>query len=100
MVLANTLEKKVGSVAASWARMPEQGIVLDELVEMKTSIEREAQGEFSGDQSPPTAGAAGRAALPPSSGLSDGEGVAPRREGGIPAEAGKYSSCSSQAMGV
>ena len=43
---------------------------------MKTSIELEAQGESGGDQSPPTAGAAGRAAVPPSSELSDGEGVA------------------------
>ena len=67
MVLANTLEKKVGSVAASWARMPEQGIVLDELVEMKTSIEHGAQGAFGGDQSPPTNRAAGRAVVPPSS---------------------------------
>ena len=72
----------------------EQGLLLDELVEMKTSIEREAQGESDGDQSPPTAGAAEKAAVPPSSSseLSDGEGVAARREGGIPAEAGKYSS--------
>ena len=63
------------------------------LVEMKTSIiEGEAQGESVGHQSPPTAGAAWRAAVPPSSKLSDGEGVAARREGGIPAKAGKYSS--------
>ena len=72
----------------------EQGLALDEQVEMKPSIEREAQAESGGDQSPPTAGAAEKAAVPPSSSseLSDGEGVAARREGGIPAEAGKYSS--------
>ena len=35
--------------------------------------------------------AAGRPAVPPSSELSDGEGVAARREGDIPAEAGTYS---------
>ena len=69
----------------------EQGLALIELVEIKTTIEREAQGASGGDQSPPTAGAAGRAAVPPSSDLSDGEGVAARRDG-IPAEAGKYSS--------
>ena len=66
---------------------------MDELVEMKTGIERRAQGESGGDQTPPTEDAAGRAAVAPSSELSDGkEGVAARREGGIPAEAGKYSS--------
>ena len=55
---------------------------------MKTSIiQGEAQGESGGHQSPPTAGAAWRAAVPPSSELSDGEGVAARREGGIPAKA-------------
>ena len=71
--------------------MLEEGHVLDELVEIKTSIEREAQGESGGDQSSPTAGAAGRAPVPTSSELSDSEGVAARREGCIPAEAGKYS---------
>ena len=65
---------------------------------MKTSIEREAQGESGGDQLPPTTGAAGRAAVPPSSEFSDGEGVAARREGDIPVEAGKYSSSLSPAM--
>ena len=70
----------------------EQGLALDELVEMKTTIERETQGEPDGDQSKPTDGAARTAAVLPSSELSDGEGVAARREGGIPAEAGKYSS--------
>ena len=70
----------------------EQSLALHELIEIKTSIEPEAQGGPGGDQLPPTAGAAGRAAVPPSSELSDGEGVAARREGGIPAEAGKYSS--------
>ena len=62
------------------------------LFEMKTSIERGAPGESGGDLSPPTEGAAGRAAAPPSTELSDGEGVAARGEGGIPAESGKYSS--------
>ena len=87
--------EEVVSGAASWARILEQGLALDQLVEMKTSIERGergAQGESGGDQSPPTEGVARRAAVPPSSELSDGEGVAGRREGGIPAEGGKYSS--------
>ena len=82
----------VGSGAASWARILDQGLALDVLVEMKTSIERGAQGESGGEQSATTEGAAGRAAVPPSSELSDGESVAARREGGIPADAGKYSS--------
>ena len=42
----------------------EQGLDVNVLVEMKTSNEREAQGGSGGDQSPPTAGAAGRAAVP------------------------------------
>ena len=79
--LTNSLEEEVGSDAASWARILEQGLALDELVEMKTIIECGAQGESGGDQSPPTEGAAGRAAVPTSSELFDGEGVA-----------GKYSS--------
>ena len=63
------------------------------LVEMKTSIiQGKVQGESGGHQSPPTAGAAWRGAVPPSTELSDGGGVAARREGNIPAEAGKYSS--------
>ena len=70
----------------------EQGLALEELVEIKTSIERGAQGESGGDQSPPTEGVTGRAVVPPSSELSDGEGVAARREGDIPADAGKYNS--------
>ena len=70
----------------------EQGLALDQLIEIKTRLEGEAQGESGGDQSPSTAGAAGRAAVPPSSELSDGEGAAARREGDIPAEAEKYSS--------
>ena len=74
------------------ARILEQGLPVEELVEMKTSIERGAQGESGGDQSPPTEGAARRAAVPPSSELSDGEGVAAHREDGIPADAEKYSS--------
>ena len=40
----------------------------------------------------PAAGAAGRNAVAPSSGLSDGDGVTVRREGDFPAEAGKYNS--------
>ena len=75
----------MGSGAASWAGILEQGLALEELVEMKTSIERGAQGESGGDQSPPTEGAEGRAAVPPSSELFG-------REGGISAEAGNYSS--------
>ena len=59
---------------------------------METSIEHGAQGESGEDESPPTEGAAGRADVPPSSELSDGEGAAARREGDIPAEAEKYSS--------
>ena len=59
---------------------------------MKTSIERGVQGESDGGPSQPTEGAAGRVAVPPSSELSVGEGVASRRERGIPAEAVKYSS--------
>ena len=71
------------------------------MVEMKTSIERGAQGEPGGDQSPPAEGAAGRAAAPPSSELSDGEeGVAAHREGGIPVEAGQYINSESPEMGV
>ena len=84
--------EEVVSGAASWARILEQGLAFDELVEMKTSIERGAKGESGGAQSPPTEGAAGRATVPPSSEFSDDQGVAARREGGIPAEAGKYSS--------
>ena len=68
---------------------------------MKTSIiQGEAQGDSGGHQSQPTAGAAWRAAVPPSLELSDDEGVAARREGGIPAEAGKYGSRSSPAIGI
>ena len=81
----------MGSGAASWAGILEQGLALEELVEMKTSIERGAQGESGGDQSPPTESVTGRAAAPPSSELSDGEGVAACREG-IPADARTYSS--------
>ena len=85
---------RVGSGAASWARILEAGLALDELVEMKTSIEGEAQGQSGGHQSPPTAGAAWTAAVPPSSEFSDSEVLAACREGGIPAEAGKDSSIS------
>ena len=78
----------------------EQRLALNELVEMKTSIERGAQGESGGDQSPPTTDAAGRAAVPTLD-FSDGkEGVPARREGSIPAEAGKCISNYSPAMGV
>ena len=92
--VTNTLEdaNRVGSGAASWARILEQGLALDEVVGMKTSIERGAQGESGGHQSPPTEGVARRAAVSPSSELSDGEGVAASREGGIHADAGKCSS--------
>ena len=71
----------------------EQGLSLDKLVEIKTSVERGAQRDSGGDQSPPTKGAAGRADVPPSSEISDGQGEAERREGGVPAESinGKYS---------
>ena len=49
---------------------------------MKTSIiQGEALGESGGH--PPTVGAAWRAAVPPSSELSDDEGVAARREGSV-----------------
>ena len=70
-------------------------IGIDELLGM-TSLEREAQGE-SGGKRPvqPTTGAVGRDAVPPSSELSDasdGDSVAARRGGDVPAEAGKYSS--------
>ena len=86
--LTRTLrEKRVGSGGASWASIFEQGRALDELIEMKTSIEREAQGESGGGKSPPTASTAEKAAVPPSSELSSREGIAARREGGIPAEA-------------
>ena len=75
--------------------------MINELIKMKTSvIQGKAQGESGGHQSPPTAGAARTAAVPPSSELSDGEGVAARREGGISAEDGKDSSSSSHAMRV
>ena len=86
------MTRRVGSGAASWARILEQGLALEEMVEMKTSIERGTQEESGGDQSPPTEGAAGWGAVPPSSEVSDGEGVAARKEGGIPVDAGKYSS--------
>ena len=70
----------------------EQGLALGDLVETKTSIERGAQGEPLGDRSATTEGAAGTAAVSPSSDHSDGEGLAASREGGIPAEAGEYRS--------
>ena len=55
MGLTHTLEQmKVGSDAASWAKMLEQGLAL----------QRKAQGESGGHQSPPTAGAAWRGAVP------------------------------------
>ena len=57
---------------------------------MKTNIiEGGAQGQSGGHQSPPIAGAAWRTDVSPSSELSDGRGVAARREGNILAEAGK-----------
>ena len=56
----------------------------------KIRPEREAQGESGGHQTPPT----GRCSMEgcyatPSSEISDGGGVAARREGSIPVEAGK-----------
>ena len=59
---------------------------------METSIEHGAQGESGEDESPPTEGAEGRADVPPSSELSDGEGAAARREGDIPADCLLYTS--------
>ena len=47
-----------------------------------------------------TTGAAGRAAVPSSSELSEGEGVAARGEGGVPAQAGKSSSSQSPTVEV
>ena len=64
------------------------------------SIHGEAQGESGGHQSPATAGAAWRAAVPPSSELSDGGGLAARREGNIPAKAGKYCCSSSSPFNI
>ena len=64
----------------------EQGLALDEVLRLKTSLEREAQGESGGEHPQPTAGAAGTAAMPPSLEFSDDEGVAARREGNAPAE--------------
>ena len=67
---------------------------------MKTGLEREVHGKPGEDQSPPPAGAAERVAVPPSLKLSDVEGVAARREGDIPAEAGKYSRSQSPTTGA
>ena len=61
MGLTDTLEEKVGSGRASWTRILEQSLALDELGDMKAGIERGAQGESGGDQWPPTDGAAGKA---------------------------------------
>ena len=44
----------------------EQGLAIDEQVGIKTSLKREVQRESGEDQSPPTAGAAERAAVPSS----------------------------------
>ena len=84
--------REVGPSTALWARILEQGLALEELFEMNTSMRARGARVSGGELSPPTEGAAGRAAVPPSSDFSDGEGVAARREGGIPVEAGKYSS--------
>ena len=63
------------------------------MIWLKTRPEGEAQGESGGHQSPPTAGARMEGCCTtPSSELFDGGGVAARREGDIPGEAGKYSS--------
>ena len=59
---------------------------------LKTRPEGEAQGEYGDHQSPSTAVAAMRGALPHHRRkISDG-GVAARREGDTPVEVGKYSS--------
>ena len=86
--------RNVGSDAASWVIRLEQGLDLGGMLGMKTSVEREARRESSGEQPQTTASAAaGRAAVvSPSSGLSDGEGVVMRREGDVLAQAGKHSS--------
>ena len=77
----------------------EQGLALDELVGTKNSIEREAQGESGGEQSPPAAGAAGRDAVPYRRRKSPMECASARMEGDIPAEVRKYSSSQSPATG-
>ena len=81
-----TLEK-VGTDGASWAMISEQGLALKELLGMKTSHEREAQGESGGQQSQPTVGAARRDAVPPSSEFSNDDGGSRERER-VPAKAG------------
>ena len=50
--------------------------------------------ESSGELPHPIDGAAGQNAVPPSSHLFDGDGVAARREGDVPAEAGEHRSSS------
>ena len=69
----------------------EQGLALEELVEIDASIRARGTKGVRWEQWPPTEGAAGRADVPPSSERFDGEGIVARREGGIPGEAGKYS---------
>ena len=66
MGLTNTLEedKKSRLRCGFMAKILEQGLALHELVGMETSFEREVQGESGGDQSPPTADAAWRDAVP------------------------------------
>ena len=78
----------------------EKGLALDGLLGMKTSLEREGQEGPGGERPQPTARAAGRAAVPSPSELSDGEGVAAFREGDVPAEPGKCSSSQSPTVEV
>ena len=90
--LTNTLEDAKNRLRCSFKGwILDQGHTLEELVDITTGIRARAQGESGGEQSPPTESAAGRAAVPPSSEPSDGEGLAERSEGGIPVEAGKNS---------
>ena len=56
--------RNVGSDAASWVIRLEQGLDLGGMLGMKTSVEREARRESSGEQPQTTASAAaGRAAV-------------------------------------
>ena len=99
-IYEDSRERNIGFDAASWATILEQGPALGQLLGMKTSLEREAQGESRGEQPPPTASAAGRAAVPSSPEVSDGEGEDARREGDVPAGAGKFSNSQSPTVEV
>ena len=83
---------RVGFGAASWERILEQRLALDEPVEIKTRIEGDAQGESGGHQSPPTTGAAWRGAVPHHRRSSPTVEAWVHAGRVIPAEAGKYSS--------